>query len=216
MEQMKYNLTEQMKTDGIVVILRGIPKKKILNVLEILYEENIKFVEITLNSNDAYEEIEMAVKNYKGKMNIGAGTVNTLDDLLKAKKAGAEFFLTPGINEEVLDYSRKNDLDLIPGFTTVSEAMKAMEYGFNFLKFFPAGSFPKNYLSAIKGPLSKLESMAVGGVNLNNIDEFFDAGHIAVGLGSQMISKGHLENNEWEKIKKNIRTFREKVKKNEI
>ena len=204
-------MIDQIKKDGIVAILREIPKEKLLNILEILYEEKIKFVEITLNSKDAYEEIEMAIKNYKGKLCIGAGTVNTLEDLLTAKNLGAEFFLTPAINEEVLRYSENNNINLIPGFTTASEALKAMEYNFNFLKLFPAGSFSKSYLKALKGPLNKLESMAVGGVSLENIEDFFNSGHIAVGLGSQMLSKDHLQNDNWDKIREDVRKFREKV-----
>jgi 2-dehydro-3-deoxyphosphogluconate aldolase/(4S)-4-hydroxy-2-oxoglutarate aldolase len=201
---------KEIEKEKLIVILRNIPSNKILKVLEILEQENIKFVEITLNSKDALNQIKLAVENFSKKLIIGAGTIINLEDLKNAKNSGANFFLTPGIDEEVLKYGQENGLIIIPGFTTASEAMKAMKYGYNLLKLFPAGSFEKTYLRAMQGPLNNLKAMAVGGVNLENMSSFFNSGYVSVGVGGNIVPKKIIDNSDWDKLRKVIREYRNK------
>lgn len=204
----------EMKKDGLVAILRNIPTQKLLKVLDLLLEEGVKFVEITMNSKDADKQIEMASKEFGNRLIIGAGTVNDVKTLKRAMECGANYFLTPGLNEDVLKYASENKISGVPGFTTASEALLAMRYGFNFLKLFPAGEFPKTYLKSLKGPLDNLECMAVGGVEAHNVEEFFNAGFCAVGIGSSVVPKKYLDSDDWESLRLNIRSIREKVNKN--
>lgn len=206
-------MIEKMKKDGLVAILRNIPTEKMSEVLTILSEEGVKFVEITMNSKGAEEQIKLASTLFSEKLIIGAGTVNNVETLKRAMKNGANYFLTPGLNEEVLKYASEKNIPGVPGFTTVTEALMAMRYGFKFLKLFPAGEFPMSYLKSIKGPLDDLDCMAVGGVDESNVQEFFKGGYLAVGIGGNLIPKKHLEDSNWDEIRKNVREIRGKTKK---
>lgn len=206
-------MIDEIKKDGLVVILRNIPTYKLLKVLNLLLEEGVKFVEITMNTKDAEKQIQMASEKFGDRLVIGAGTVNDIETLKVAIKSGANYFLTPGLNEEVLKYASENKIKGVPGFTTASEALMAMRYGFNFLKLFPAGEFSKNYLNSLKGPLNNLECMAVGGVEIDNIEEFFKAGFLAVGIGSSAVPKKYLDCDDWNSLRLNIRAIRTIISK---
>ena len=100
----------------------------------------------------------------------------------------------------------------LPGAYTASEAKKANLYGADFVKLFPCGNDAPNYLKALKAPLSHIKFLAVGGVNINNVHEFIDAGAIGVGIGGSLINKTWIKNGEFEKITDLAKQFVKKIK----
>ena len=113
------------------------------------------------------------------------------------------------MNEEVLRYSGKNNIDLITGVFSPSEVALALRYGFNYLKLFPAIHLPDSYINNLMGPFDKVEVMAVGGVEKDNITDFFKAGFKSVGMGSSLIKKSYLESKDWEKLEKHVKEIAE-------
>ena len=140
---------------------------------------------------------------------IGMGTILTVEELKKAEESGAEFILTPSVNEEVLKYAGENNIELIPGVFSPSEVALALRYGFNYLKLFPAIDLPDSYINNLKGPFDKVEFMAVGGVEKDNITDFFKAGFKSVGMGSSLIKKSYLESKDWENLEKHVKEIAE-------
>ncbi|MCP1224002.1 bifunctional 4-hydroxy-2-oxoglutarate aldolase/2-dehydro-3-deoxy-phosphogluconate aldolase [Sebaldella sp. S0638] len=196
-----------MEKSKITGILRGIRKEDILKVGEILIKYNIKDFEVTYNTKDSLEIVKMLKKEFPDAR-IGMGTILSADDLKKAEEAGAEFILTPSVNEEVLKYSRERNIDIIPGVFSPSEVALALRYGFNYLKLFPAIDLPDSYIKNLKGPFDNVEFMAVGGVEKGNITDFFRAGFVSVGMGSSLIKKAYLENQDWESMGKHAKEIK--------
>ena len=93
---------------------------------------------------------------------------------------------------------------MIPGVFSPSEAALAMRYGFNYLKLFPAIDLPDSYIKNLKGPFGNIEFMAVGGVEKDNIEDFFKAGFRSVGMGSSLIKKDYLKNQDWDSLDKHV------------
>ena len=184
-----------MDKSKITGILRNVKKEDVLKVGEILIRYNIKDFEVTYNTKDSLEIVKMLKKEFPDAR-IGMGTILSTDDLKKAEEAGAEFILTPSVNEEVLKYSRERNIDIIPGVFSPSEVALALRYGFNYLKLFPAIDLPDSYIKNLKGPFDNVEFMAVGGVEKDNITDFFRAGFVSVGMGSSLIKKAYLESME--------------------
>ena len=197
-----------MDKSKITGILRNVKKEDVLKVGEILIRYNIKDFEVTYNTKDSLEIVKMLKKEFPDAR-IGMGTVLTVEELKKAEESGAEFILTPSVNEEVLRYSGKNNIDLITGVFSPSEVALALRYGFNYLKLFPAIDLPDSYINNLMGPFDKVEFMAVGGVEKDNITDFFKAGFKSVGMGSSLIKKSYLESKDWEKLEKHVKEIAE-------
>ena len=128
---------------------------------------------------------------------VGAGTVITEELAKNAVEAGADFLLSPSTDIQVLKYCSENQIAFLPGAMTPSEVTTCMSYGYRDIKLFPAGEMPMSYVKSLKGPLDGTEYVAIGGVNEENIQEFFKNGYIGVGLGSNMLPKGIVEREEW-------------------
>lgn len=197
-----------MNKSKITGILRNVKKEDVLKVGEILIRYNIKDFEVTYNTKDSLEIVKMLKKEFPDAR-IGMGTILTVEELKKAEESGAEFILTPSVNEEVLRYSGKNNIDLITGVFSPSEVALALRYGFNYLKLFPAIDLPDSYINNLMGPFDKVEFMAVGGVEKDNITDFFKAGFKSVGMGSSLIKKSYLESKDWEKLEKHVKEIAE-------
>ena len=197
-----------MDKSKITGILRNVKKEDVLKVGEILIKHNIKDFEVTYNTKDSLEIVKMLKKEFP-EARIGMGTILNVEELKKAEESGAEFILTPSVNEEVLRYSGKNNIDLITGVFSPSEVALALRYGFNYLKLFPAIDLPDSYINNLMGPFDKVEFMAVGGVEKDNITDFFKAGFKSVGMGSSLIKKSYLGSKDWEKLEKHVKEIAE-------
>ena len=194
---------DKIQKEKVIAIIRGVPTDKILEVANALYKGGISLVEVTFNQSNpsSFEQTCKAIQMISQKcpqMIVGAGTVLTKEQVKLAKNAGAKFIISPDTDKKIIKYCVKNGLVSIPGAYTASEAKKAHEYGAHFVKLFPC--MDKNYLKAIKAPLSHIKFLAVGGVNENNALEFIKAGAVGVGVGSCLVNKNLVENGELEKI----------------
>ena len=204
-----------MNKSKITGILRNVKKKDVLKVGEILIKYGIKDFEVTYNTKDSLEIVKMLKKEFQDAR-IGMGTILNVEELKKAEESGAGFILTPSVNEGVLEYSRKKEIDLIPGVFSPSEVALALKYGFNYLKLFPANDLPASYIKNLKGPFDNVEFMAVGGVEKDNIADFFKAGFISVGMGSSLIKKSYLEDKDWKSLEKHVKEIRDIIENLEI
>ena len=124
-------------------------------------------LEITLRTAAAMEAIA-AVAEVEGAM-AGVGTLLTTAQIRDAKLAGATFGVSPGATKTLIEAARDYDLPLLPGAATATEAMRLLEQGFVFQKFFPAeaiGGAPA--LGSMAGPLPQITFCPTGGVTPEN------------------------------------------------
>ncbi|WP_227013533.1 bifunctional 4-hydroxy-2-oxoglutarate aldolase/2-dehydro-3-deoxy-phosphogluconate aldolase [Paenibacillus psychroresistens] len=205
-------LMDQLKMTPIIAILRGIAETKADATAQALADGGIVFLEVTLNTEGALQMIARIKETQGQRMRIGAGTVLNLAMAKEAAAAGAEYFLSPNLNEDVIYYGLEHGIDVYPGVMTPTEIVRAFEAGAPAVKVFPMGSLGLNYLKEIRAPLNHIPMIATGGVDLNNINEFLDAGAIAVGLGSNLMDKKHLQAGDFEAIEQRARAFVNKVK----
>ena len=174
----------------VVAILRGITPNEMLDVCEVLYQSGIRVLEVPLNSPDAIESIRLAAEKYHvdGRMLVGAGTVLSAEDVRLVADAGGKFIISPDVNSEVIQETKRCGLVSIPGFLTPTEAFTALRAGADYLKLFPAGVNGTSYIKDIKAVI-KAPILAVGGVNEKNIPEFLTL-CAGVGIGSALYKPG--------------------------
>ena len=194
-----------MINSKITGIFRNIDESKIVKTAEILINNNINAFEVSYNSHDAIKQIKLLKEHYPDAK-IGAGTILNIEDLKKiTSETEPDFIFTPSVNEEVLKYSKKNNINLIPGGFSPSEVALCLNYGFRLLKLFPAENLSETYVKNLKGPFNNADFIAVGGVTKDNILSFFKMGYLGVGMGSSLIKTDFLKNNDWDSLDKHIK-----------
>jgi len=156
-------------------------------------------LEVTLRTPAALEAIR-AMAAVPGGI-VGAGTLVTPDDVRAAKAAGATFGVSPGATDELLAAAEAEDLPMLPGAATASEAMRLLARGYDMLKFFPAeasGGAPA--LKAIGAPLPQISFCPTGGVSLANAPEYLGLANVVCAGGSWVAPKDAVESGDWARI----------------
>lgn len=181
-----------------VVVIENI--KDAVPLAQSLIEGGIPIIEVTLRSSCALEAIELIAKNVP-KMRVGAGTILNLTQLEQAQNRGAEFLISPGLTIKLLEHAKKKDIPLIPGVSSSSEVMQALEWGYNALKFFPAeycGGV--KLLNAFNGPFKGVKFCPTGGISADNMRSYLNLENVLCVGGSWLTPKDLIQNKEWDKI----------------
>ncbi|GAA7795566.1 bifunctional 4-hydroxy-2-oxoglutarate aldolase/2-dehydro-3-deoxy-phosphogluconate aldolase [Helicobacter pylori] len=181
-----------------VVVIENI--KDAVPLAQSLIEGGIPIIEVTLRSSCALEAIELIAKNVP-KMRVGAGTILNLTQLEQAQNRGAEFLISPGLTIKLLEHAKKKDMPLIPGVSSSSEVMQALELGYSALKFFPAeycGGV--KLLNAFNGPFKGVKFCPTGGISADNMRSYLDLENVLCVGGSWLTPKNLVQNKEWDKI----------------
>ncbi|MGL2764075.1 bifunctional 4-hydroxy-2-oxoglutarate aldolase/2-dehydro-3-deoxy-phosphogluconate aldolase [Helicobacter pylori] len=181
-----------------VVVVEDI--KDAVPLAQSLIEGGIPIIEVTLRSSCALEAIELIAKNVP-KMRVGAGTILNLTQLEQAQNRGAEFLISPGLTIKLLEHAKKKDMPLIPGVSSSSEVMQALELGYNALKFFPAeycGGV--KLLNAFNGPFKGVKFCPTGGISADNMRSYLNLENVLCVGGSWLTPKNLIQNKEWDKI----------------
>ncbi len=181
-----------------VVVIENI--KDAVPLAQSLIEGGIPIIEVTLRSSCALEAIELIAKNVP-KMRVGAGTILNSAQLEQAQNRGAEFLISPGLTITLLEHAKKKNMPLIPGVSSSSEVMQALEWGYNALKFFPAeycGGV--KLLNAFNGPFKGVKFCPTGGISADNMRSYLDLENVLCVGGSWLTPKDLIQNKEWDKI----------------
>jgi 2-dehydro-3-deoxyphosphogluconate aldolase / (4S)-4-hydroxy-2-oxoglutarate aldolase len=190
-----------IRKTGIIPVIRGESSAVALAVVETLAEAGLAIAEITMTVPAAIEAIVAAKKRFGDKMLIGAGTVTDEETVRRAIDAGAEFIVSPCFVPDVIDAVRREDVAVLPGALTPSEIFRAFRDGADMVKVFPVQNVGgAAYLRALRGPFPEIPLVPTGGVTLDNLGELFAAGAVAVGVGSELISKEALARRDYATI----------------
>lgn len=192
--------------EKIITIVRGVPKEKLIPLAQAMYDGGIRLIECTYDASGKIsdEEIASGIKaladHFGGKMTVGAGTVLTEKQVELTQNAGGKFIISPDTNPQVIQKTKELGLVSIPGALTPTEIAAAKRYGADFVKVFPVDSMGCKYIKDIKAPLSNVRVLAVGGVDENNMQSYFEAGACGIGIGSGIVKKKMIEENDFEGI----------------
>lgn len=173
----------------LIGIIRNLSIEDIKYAMEVFAEAGFTNVEVTLNTKNATEAIAYMAQQYAGKINIGAGTVCTLNDLEMAVDAGAQFIVSPIIKKEVIVKSVAMGIPIFPGAFTPTEIYEAWELGAPMVKVYPAGSLGPEYITSVLSPLNAIKLLPTGGVNVSNAKAFMKAGAYGLGVGGELFNK---------------------------
>lgn len=188
------DLIARIQKEKIIAIVRGLPVDTVLKVVQALYDGGIRFVEVTFSQNSptCIEDTCRAIEAIAGRfpeLYVGAGTVVTMQQLYAAQRAGARYMISPNTNPALIREAKRLGMLAMPGAMTPSEIVEAYEAGADFVKLFPTDNLGAGYIRAIRAPLSHIPMLAVGGVNDENMEEFYRAGVCGFGIGGNIVNK---------------------------
>lgn len=197
-----------IKESKVVAIIRGVSSENIIETVKALHKGGINCCEVTFDHSskekmdDTVKSIAMLRKEFDGEVAIGAGTVVNTEDVELAKNAGASFMISPNCKVDVIKLTKKYGLISIPGALTPTEIVDAYEAGADIVKLFPAADIGLSYIKSVRGPLSYIPMTAVGGVNAQNMNDFFKIGCCGVGVGGNLVNKKLIEAHQFDEITK--------------
>ena len=192
----------------IIGIMRGIGADVFGPLMQASFSVGLQAIEVTMNTLGA-EEIIAANRNSvpSGKY-LGMGTLRNLAEAERAYKAGAMFFVTPNIDLDVIEFARSKDIPVIAGALTPTEVYRAWEAGASMVKVFPCRSLGgAQYIKELRGPFDHIPFVAVGGVTLENVGEYLQAGTTAVGVGISLFGEQAVASKDWDAVGKNVEQF---------
>lgn len=204
------NLIETIEHYQLVVAVRTKTPEKAYQAAVACIKGGLRLVEITFSVPGAEEVIRKL--NQETKAYIGAGTILSISDLKKALKAGAKYIVSPHLNEEIVKSTKKEGAVSMPGACTPTEIYRAYRSGGDIIKLFPFVEMGGlNFLKAIRGPMPFVRFMLSGGVNLNNISEYLDAKASCILIGSSILKKEFVDEENWDAISDLARKFAVKI-----
>ncbi|HEY7720296.1 MAG TPA: bifunctional 4-hydroxy-2-oxoglutarate aldolase/2-dehydro-3-deoxy-phosphogluconate aldolase [Pedococcus sp.] len=170
----------------VMAIIRGMDGEAAVATSLALFDEGVRFVEISLTTPGAREAIERVRAQLPEGAQIGAGTVLTAADVADVEAAGAQFVVTPAVTPSIA-VAAERGLPVAAGALTPTEAWTAVQQGASVVKLFPASIGGPAYLKAVRDPFPHIPFVAVGGVGLEELDGYLAVGAIGVGVGSPLV-----------------------------
>ena len=174
--------------------------KDAIPLAEALCEGGLPCAEVTFRTGAAEESIRLMSDKFPD-MCVGAGTVLTVEQVDRAVKAGAKFIVSPGFDEEIVDYCIKKGITVLPGCMTPSEVAKAVKRGLKVIKFFPAEQAGgQAMIQALAAPYTMIKFMPTGGISTANIRKYLEDEKIFACGGSWMVKKDLIAAGNFEQI----------------
>ena len=202
----KHRIAQRMLESGVIAVVRAENADQGIRICRAVKEGGIQAIEVTLTVPGAIDVIRALREETKpADILLGAGTVLDPETARAAILAGADFIVSPILNEEMVRLCNRYQKICIPGAMTATEVVKAMEAGADLIKLFPGSAFGPDIVKAIKGPLPQANIIPTGGVSLENVAQWIRNGCVAVGVGGELT--GGAKTGDYEKVTETARKF---------
>ena len=185
-----------LRETGLVAILRGRSGDRLDAACDVLLDNGVRCLEVTLNTPGALGAVRRLTTRSRPGLEVGAGTVRRPEQVDAAAEAGATFVVAPDTNPAVGERAAELGVGWFPGALTPTEIARAWDLGATAVKVFPAGSAGgPRYLTEVRAPLDDVLLVPTGGVGLDDVVGYLRAGAVAVGMGSPLLGRA-LEDDE--------------------
>lgn len=194
-----HHVLDTIKQEKVISIIRSDQPSELTEIVTSLHKGGVRVVEVTLNTPGALQAIERLVDQFPDML-IGAGTVLDPESARLAINAGASFILAPTLHAGTIKMANRYQIPIIPGVFTPTEVLTATELGAQVVKVFPVGTLGPRYIKELKGPLSHIDMIPVGGVTNENAAAFLQAGSFALGMGSYLVNDQLVKDKQFSEI----------------
>ncbi|WP_142427620.1 bifunctional 4-hydroxy-2-oxoglutarate aldolase/2-dehydro-3-deoxy-phosphogluconate aldolase [Enterococcus durans] len=208
----KTAILNKLENAGVIAVVRGETVEEAIKASNAIVKGGITGIELTFTVPNADHAIAELAANYKKDPTIviGAGTVLDAVTARLAIMAGAEFIVSPCFDKEIAKICNLYQIPYLPGCMTITEMKTALTYGADIVKLFPGSAFGPSIVKAFKAPLPHLNIMPTGGVSLANMQDWFAAGVVAVGVGGNLLAPA--ATGDFEKVTEVATQYDDKLK----
>lgn len=197
---MQYPIFEDFYKVGIIPVLEIDSALHAKPLAESLLAGGLPIAEITLRTDAALDSIRAIAREVEGVL-VGAGTVINREQAEAACEAGAQFLVSPGMVEEVVEWAQENHVPVLAGAVTPSEMIRGLNLGLNILKFFPAETLGGlKVIKAMSDPFPQLRFIPTGGVKLENVADYLQMEKIHAVGGSWMAKRQMIADGKFDEI----------------
>ncbi|ASK60975.1 bifunctional 2-keto-4-hydroxyglutarate aldolase/2-keto-3-deoxy-6-phosphogluconate aldolase [Virgibacillus phasianinus] len=204
-----YHILNQMVANKLALVIRGDNQSMAEKTAEACVNGGVKTLEITFTVPKAGQLLESLSDKYNNDVLVGAGTVLDSETARVAILSGAKFIVSPGFDKATAKLCNRYAIPYLPGCMSVNEMIRAMEYGVSVVKLFPGNAFEPSFIKNIHGPLPHLAIMPTGGITIDNVAAWLDAGAIMVGVGGEITRPA--KDGDYAKVEQLAREFQQKV-----
>lgn len=201
-------MIDKLKQEKVVAVLRADSIEEAMQYVDSIYAGGMKALELTYSIPNVCELIKQVVTKYPDSL-VGIGSVLTVKQASDALEAGATYVVSPGYVESVQEYCNQVGAIYMPGAMTVSEIIRSIEQGNDVAKVFPGDVLGTSFIKAVKAPMPNANLMVTGGVDVNNVKEWFNAGVTLVGVGSSLTAPG--KTGDFAKVTELAKQFKSEV-----
>merc|ERR1719217_1529877 len=194
---------ETFKKYRACAVLRTPKAEQCAPAMQAAIDGGFDIVEFTLTTPGCLDQVANFRAKYDGKVMVGCGTVMDIPDAKAAMDAGAEFLVAPCLVPEVVTWAALNNIVIIPGCQTPSEAYEAFKAGAPIQKIFPGVAGGSAWVKAVSAALPMLKLNPTSGVDLDNAGEFLKNGANSIGLVAPLFPPDAVLNGNWDVINAN-------------
>lgn len=197
---MSQQILSIMKRSPVIPVIVINKPEEAVPLAEALYRGGLAVLEVTLRTKHGLGAIS-AMRAAIPDAYVGAGTVVTVEDVKAVADVGGKFMVSPGATDNLIEAALQQNIPLLPGIATPSEAMRLLEQGINCMKFFPAeaaGGIPM--LKSINGPLASITFCPTGGITPQSAKDYLALENVACVGGSWMVPQTLIDSRDWDGI----------------
>lgn len=208
----RVDVLNQVVESGVVAVVRG-TREQAYKTAKACIAGDVKAIELTFTVPEADKVIAQLNEEYGDdeEVIIGAGTVMDAITARIAMIAGAKFIVSPTFDKETALLCNKYQVPYMPGCMSVTEIQTAMEYGSDIVKVFPGSVVGNGFVSAVKAPIPYANIMPTGGVNLENMKDWYAKGVVVVGAGSNLV--GPADQGDYAAVTANAKKYRAEIQR---
>lgn len=208
----RVDVLNQVVESGVVAVVRG-TREQAYKTAKACIAGDVKAIELTFTVPEADKVIAQLNEEYgdDDEVIIGAGTVMDAITARIAMIAGAKFIVSPTFDKETALLCNKYQVPYMPGSMSVTEIQTAMEYGSDIVKVFPGSVVGNGFVSAVKAPIPYANIMPTGGVNLENMKDWYAKGVVVVGAGSNLV--GPADRGDYAAVTANAKKYRAEIQR---
>ncbi len=188
----------------LVAIIRMEDLSIAKELTQALLAGGVRAIEFTLTNRDALHVVPHLIQACpefrSGGATIGIGSVRNLSEAQAALAAGAQFIVSPITRHDIIQACNAAKVPCMPGAMTPTEIASAWDAGASIVKLFPAKGLLPSYVRDVLAPMPYLKLMPTGGVDRTNLENYFRAGAVAVGIGNHLLDTQALKERDWDKI----------------
>lgn len=208
----KQDILDKVKELGLLAVIRGPSPELTVRMVDALIDGGVTGIEITYSTPDAEGVVRTLASKHGKAILLGMGTLTKPEQVASARAAGANFLVSPICEPTLVSTMVKSGLLTLAGTLTPTEVFQAYSLGADVIKVFPGSLGGPAYIKALKGPFPNIPMMPTGGVNAANVAEWFAAGVVAVGAGSELCPPALAREGKFDEIAKIAAEFVQVIK----